>query len=287
MLTFLLTGCINEDMDDCERTSLYFSYQGDGVTQIFRDKIQKVDLYVFDAQNQHILNQTLDRRALEDRQGTKLNLSPGDYQIICIGNAFEDTQITDPKTGAAESIFMAHPNYFSGQDIPGNDSLYMGIGNIHVPGSYWLNDTISFMSSHLKVYVEVRGLASAEELPTKANPSTTLTIEQLSPCTDFTNTPCKAPVCYIPNANYDIGKRMMISRFNIMRHPKNCEVTFNLTYPDGSILHSFNLRDFLTQNPAINISKQEALIPISIEFKGFEVSISVPDWKVEDVSPIL
>lgn len=42
-----LNGCIKEDMSDCPgNCTLKFSYVGDGTTQIFQDKIHKVDMYV-------------------------------------------------------------------------------------------------------------------------------------------------------------------------------------------------------------------------------------------------
>ena len=44
-----LNGCIKEDMSDCPGNCLLeFSYVGDGTTQIFQDKIHKVDMYVFE-----------------------------------------------------------------------------------------------------------------------------------------------------------------------------------------------------------------------------------------------
>ena len=40
-----LNGCIKEDMSDCPGNCLLeFSYVGDGTTQIFQDKIHKVDM---------------------------------------------------------------------------------------------------------------------------------------------------------------------------------------------------------------------------------------------------
>ena len=39
-----LNGCIDEDMSDCPGNCLLeFSYVGDGTTQIFQDKIHKVE----------------------------------------------------------------------------------------------------------------------------------------------------------------------------------------------------------------------------------------------------
>ena len=42
LLLVTVTGCIKENLDDCE-TTLYFSYLGDGTKEIFPQKIEKVD----------------------------------------------------------------------------------------------------------------------------------------------------------------------------------------------------------------------------------------------------
>ena len=47
-----LNGCIREDRDDCKgRVMLRFRYVGDGTTDIFPDKIEKVTVYVYSADN--------------------------------------------------------------------------------------------------------------------------------------------------------------------------------------------------------------------------------------------
>ena len=43
LLLVTVTGCIKENLDDCE-TTLYFSYLGDGTKEIFPQKIEKVDM---------------------------------------------------------------------------------------------------------------------------------------------------------------------------------------------------------------------------------------------------
>ena len=55
-----LTSCIREDLDDCFSTNkLVLSYKGDGDKEIFPDKICRVEMYVFNAENQCVNSSVL------------------------------------------------------------------------------------------------------------------------------------------------------------------------------------------------------------------------------------
>lgn len=43
-------------------------------------------------------------------------------------------------------------------------------------------------------------------------------------------------------------------------------------------LAEVNLAEFLAANPIIDCTKQEVLIPIRIEFKEGQITVSVPEW---------
>lgn len=282
----LLTGCIKENMDDCERTSLYFSYTGDIREQLFARKISQVNLFVFDAQDQVLQTKTITQNELNDYQGTRLNLEPGNYRVVCVGNVFSNSLIQCVGTKHCGNYRVANPNYFNGGEIRTNDSLYVGSTQITVPDNYWLQDTLTLHSSHLKVYVEVRGVATAEEL-TKATAGLQLQLRNCWPATDFSNQTLGEKVTYIPTAHYDAEKRTLISRFNIMRHTPDSDITFDLTDPAANLVFSLSLKDFLQQHPVIDLSKQEVLIPILIEFKSTTVTVTMPDWSIEQIRPEL
>ena len=81
-----LNGCIKEDMSDCPgNCTLKFSYVGDGTTQIFQDKIHKVDMYVFDSDGMLLSSHPISEADVK-KQSTELNLPVGDYQIVTVGN---------------------------------------------------------------------------------------------------------------------------------------------------------------------------------------------------------
>ncbi len=281
LLLVLAAGCINDDMSECERTYLYFSYKGDGVTQILNQKIGKVNLYVFDSENHLVQTKIVDQNELITRQSTRLKLEPGDYRIVCVGNPYNDTRVSDLNAGNMGNILFAHPGYFDSTPINTNDSLYFASKIITVPDTYWVRDTIPFSSSHIKVSVEVRGLGSAPN----GGPSATLVVNNLFPYTDFTNSAGGELCSYHPTMTYNESSMNMTARFNIFRIGNENPVTFDLVYPSGEILHSLRLEDFLLANPSIDITKNEVLIPILIKFSSIGVTVTVPDWYIEDLNP--
>jgi hypothetical protein len=68
----LLSSCIKEKYDDCERCTLTFSYLGDGTSDIFPEKITDVSLYVYDAAGVLVQTKHIEQNELKAFQGTKL-----------------------------------------------------------------------------------------------------------------------------------------------------------------------------------------------------------------------
>lgn len=66
-----------------------------------------------------------------------------------------------------------------------------------------------------------------------------------------------------------------------------CEHTLVLTDKStGRELARGSLYNYLMRNAdVIDVTKQEAFLPISLEFKNLDVTIKVPDWYIQDVTP--
>ena len=61
---------------------------------------------------------------------------------------------------------------------------------------------------------------------------------------------------------------------------------FILERATNEVLHTLNLADFLAKySDKIDVTKQEVLIPIRVEFKNANIIVSIGDWVVEEVIP--
>ncbi|MBE6225819.1 MAG: hypothetical protein E7121_01840 [Bacteroidales bacterium] len=281
----LLAGCIKENYDDCERCKLTFSYTGDVNYDIFQQKISCVSLYVFDDKNSLVQTKRIEQSDLKAYQGTKLNLSPGSYRIVGVGNDMDLTEIESAQNHD-QAIFL-NPDTKSTNRVVGNDSLYLGTKMITIPEDYWYEDDVPFRSSHLKVSYTVIGYVdAAEENVKSSNSILELKVKNLLPQTDFTNKAHGNKTTYNPVLEVEKNTGNHIGRFNIMRHAKDSDVVFELAdKKTGEVVHTLALADFLNKYPQIDVSKQEVLIPIVVEFKNIGVTVTIPDWMVNDVTP--
>ena len=284
----LLASCIKEDYTDCERCTLTFSYMGDGTWDIFPEKITRVSLYVFNSDDDLVQTKSIEQNDLKAFQGTKLNLEPGNYRVVGVGNAFDKTEVTNLSSSSSMSdVQFHHPNANNGGKVEGNDSLYLGQKMITIPSTYWYEDDVPFQSSHLKVSYTVKSYVNpTAESTTRADGFLELRVKNLLPQTDFNNVANGTKITYNPALAYDPSKSEHNGYFNIMRHSKDADVEFELVDKStGKVVHTLKLADFLNEFTQIDVTKQEVLIPIIVEFKNIGVDVTIPDWMIHNVTP--
>ena len=279
----LSTSCIKEDHSDCRNTyCLELSYMSDENTEIFSEKIDRVHMYVFDEQNNCVVTEQLSDSDVKARVTTLPALAPGNYRIVCIGNAYQ-TGVESLSSGNFDQIVFADNDYISGKTVSGNDPLYWSSIDYEIT-PFDINKTVEtkttyFESSHFDIYVEVAGIPAV----TKAAGYPSIQLAGVSPQTDFNNTAKGEPVTYHMSAEHD-GDLTLTAENCIMRHEDHSAVTLQVLNSDGSILAEVNFADHIAQN-GIDVSKNECLIPFRVEIKSVGVNITVPTWFVENVKP--
>ena len=81
------TACIKEDLSACRsKNELILSYKGDGATEIFKDKVRMVEIFVFDSKGNLVYSGVLPQSDVDRAKTVLPTLDPGDYTIVCVGN---------------------------------------------------------------------------------------------------------------------------------------------------------------------------------------------------------
>lgn len=273
----LAGGCIRENMDDCKgKVTLRFRYVGDGTTDIFPEKIEHVTMYVYSiADGSLAAIQKYDDNALAAYQGADVMLFPGRYEVVCWGNALDETTINEGEKIAADG-------YFENTDIATNDPLYYGTIEIEVPETLAENNYIcDFVCSHVKFRVRVEGF----DQTTMGVPSLELT--QLASFTDFDNVPSDEERCsYHPvlAAGSDGEQTVYTAEFNTLRFNDDNDIMLRLHSDETRVVaHEFPLADFLQEHNIAVEGVNEVTVPILIRFSP--IGVTIDDWDSVPVNP--
>lgn len=273
----LAGGCIRENMDDCKgKVTLRFRYVGDGTTDIFPEKIEHVTMYVYSiADGSLAAIQKYDDNALAAYQGADVMLFPGRYEVVCWGNALDETTINEGEKIAANG-------YFENTDIAKNDPLYYGTIEIEVPETLVENNYIcDFVCSHVKFRVRVEGF----DQTTMGVPSLELT--QLASFTDFDNVPSDEERCsYHPvlAAGSDGEQTVYTAEFNTLRFNDDNDIMLRLHSDETRVVaHEFPLADFLQEHNIAVEGVNEVTVPILIRFSP--IGVTIDDWDSVPVNP--
>lgn len=300
----LPSSCIKEDYDDCDNVVIYFQYLAGGETNVLNDYITKVDLYVFD-EGGHIMGvghygeDELKRYAAIP----SFRLTPGKkYRVVAVGNAFNRTEVENLTSETDfNKIFIQHPAWGSGGGkVDGHDHNYLGQLDFIMPGSENFTvyrDTVTLYSAHINVDIEINGLPAPDALGEGGEIPYELRIEESNAQTDFNgdiNMEEKG-TCY-PALIYDKERNCYrtddLCLFRMNDHAGHfdeecCEHRLVLIdkrtgerLVDGSIYNYVN-----ANKDEIDLTKQEATLPIAVQFYGTSVEIKLPEWVIVGGNP--
>lgn len=291
LITLLMAGCIKEDMADCPPSfSLYFSYKGDGNTEMFLEKERNVILFVYDYSSESLIKKiALNRSDLVRQQGVDLDLPTGRYYVVCWGNVDKNTQMSAESLLNGGSIGSAA--YYAKEAITTNDSLYYGGKEINIiRNGIDVVDTIKFKSDHIKMRIVTDETNAYVEDPlnnTRATNDTEsiLKIEMgnLSPTINFMDINSTEKVSYYPTSILNKNKAYQTD-FNVFRFSDNNDVYISLrNRVTNDVIYTMSLMEYMRKNNITVNDKNEVTIGIRFALTG--MSITVKPWDEEVINP--
>lgn len=299
----LTTSCIKEDLDDCDNVTIYFQYFADGDTDVLHQYMSKVDLYVFDETGHIVDVSSYHQDELTKKEAVpSFRLQPGRrYKMVAVGNPHDHTEVINHTTETDfANIYLQDPAW-SDPEVPvtNHDYNYLGQQEFVMPSQEGVmyRDTVTLYSAHIKVDVEIHGLPAPDASRQDAGIPYQLSFENSNAQTSFENEiNLDQKGTIYPDLVYDSENQcyrtqnLALFRMNDETGELNadyCEHELVLT-EKGTNQELFRgvLYNYLMNNrSAIDVTKQEAELPISIEFHGVDVEIKLPDWIIVDGQP--
>lgn len=281
-LLFLLcmfTACIREDMSkcrECEGIVLNFEYSN------FPDKINKVNIGIFDNEGCLVESRQIDKELLLDFQGVKLGLDAGSYTAICWANAFHNTQIKGfVPNSKLEDIEVSNPKCGTSATVHTNDSLFYGKHTFTIPADRKYTGTVKFIPAHIRFKICIKGLDVKNDMPY-------IRISKLMPAYDFEMRTCGEYTDYLPLMKSDNTNNQWYTRSDVLRFDYENSISVDLINSlENNILATVDICSFVKEYNISLDKNKEVIIPILITFENGDISITprIAIWDENIVTP--
>jgi hypothetical protein len=293
------SSCIKEDMSKCvrENTTILFKYTGTDKSDIFLRDIASVDAFVFDEAKKLVVRRRFESQELGEFAGWRLNLSPGDYYVVCWGNAGDNSQFNSftENTTTLDESFIRIPAHVTTT----GDPMYHAPYNPH---PQWLpEDVRSRAGEQAYGFTVLAGTNNVKEV-NFVRAHRTVNVYIMGYSNDGGNRPpvvggtnlC-AEYNFYNNSNDVYRNFIQTARpistpegqaFLATFHFGFSEITdaMNFTVGQGnaeSILQTVNLKKFIEDNP----SAYGNTINIMVRFSDMGVTITIPEWGGGSIEP--
>jgi hypothetical protein len=310
MLIFIpilvLTGCIGEDWLNCETENAVLEFSlSTTVTDssAFLQRINSVDVLLFDRNNRFVTSKHVDRQALTQFQGTRLALTPGTYRVVCWANISNNTR-TSP---LVECETLLEQSYLEMGNISA-DTIYYAPAKTHsfagksalnraeVEGSQVVADytdytmvvpqmgrvvkQMRFIRAYRSIRVYIVGLNLEDDKQPRVD------IAGLSTHYDFLFNTLPLTRDYSQSSQRAIMSDNVtsVAEFFTAFAPIVENIKVSVKDLSGKLVYgSVNLRAYLEEFPQANHDDIEILF----EFKeNVIVNITLPTWNTQPVTPI-
>ncbi|MFV0538174.1 MAG: FimB/Mfa2 family fimbrial subunit [Dysgonomonas sp.] len=296
----IFSGCINDDISECpveeeDNFILKFRYQSNDPNELFIEKIQQVNVFIFTQEGKFVTSLSADLEALTTFAGVTMDLDPGSYYVICWGNISAKTFISPLNvTSNIADAFLSNIATRNNTTATDGDKLYYASDNIVLSSNLKATTTniieriLNFKNAYIKVQVYIKGFVDKN-----------LQGQSLPPIVEMASVPggynfsmqtSGNDVRYLNTTSFQniSGEEISAVTFYTPRFTNNNAINVLIKKTsDGSTVNSINLKDFMKENNISIEGIEDAVVPMLIEYKQASVEIGIPEWEQNPVDPEL
>lgn len=305
-------SCIGEDLDSCpeivgNNLTIEFLYtdKDNNHKDIFPDKINQVDLFVFNDKGHYVTTRSVDQASLSVFAGTQLQLDPGTYRLVMWANAADRCTFGKVNSGHIfQDAFLGNATIDENSVAVNGDKLYYAPDTrptsfaseqtpqegliLTVPEKGTASTSVHFKRAHIHLVAYIKGLSDLSPQGEQLPPVVELT--NIPPYHDFNMQTFGECIRYCDVSEYTTveGKKMAMIEFFTPLFDEDTPMELIIKkQSDGTTLTTISLAEFLKENNIIIGNSVDLVLPILIEYIQGDVKINLPSWEQNPVSPEL
>lgn len=281
-MSFVLSGCIFSSLENCPavgNVKITFYYNGDGQSDIFSDKVESVNLYIFNNTGELICSKYISHEQLRAYQGIALSLPHGEYRIVCWGNTGNKTDVIKDASFDANYISILNVD----QTLTSTDRLYYSISDKFTVGDKEVHKTMEFRSAHATVNFITKGMSDPDNGSLDFTPDVKL--GKFYSAYDFNMQPMGKLISFNHRATIiDATNNKTITQFITPRLVVDIPIDITIyKEQETNMITSIDLWAFI-QNNNIDINKQELEINVQVEYKNGEITLTLHNWDLDHIT---
>ncbi len=304
--TAALLGCVKNSRDDCDTPAernlvLHFEYFDQEENDIFAERIEMVDVVIFDEQFNFYNWVYLSKQNLDEFRGVRLEVEPGDYHLICWANLSSSRdEIPDDQSASLGQSVIHHNNRATADPLhfaPDRRSLPLGratrSGSLTDEGTWLLSvpatgakeDTVAFMSAHRTVNVYLQNFPGMDD-PEPVYPD--VAIENLSEYYSFTlgRSPKNAYFLQQPEEITVEGERYCYVKFYIPHFDGDNDINVVISEPGQDVLETVTMEKILELNEIEELyDGDDIVLDLALVWGDSLVEVTLPKFKTEEIKP--
>lgn len=275
-------GCIGEDNTDCTYQHIHFSYYGDGSTNLFQQKMQHLNLLVFDDEGRLVKQVFVDSQQIAQSYSYRLYLPQGAYELWAIANNQATyTAIHIPqKEGVRDSISIDTQTHGAHTAI-NQSPLYIGHTQLYSLANTSQETHLTlYNKNHFKLKIELEGVDNLAQYPEDISVVIKNIPAQLS-----TRETQEVELINIQPQLHIIRSSTLETDLLSLFRPYDLDDSTIEIYSGHTLIQQISLSELMQRYPTLSWDSQELCFTVRFEFKQLDVLVTIPSWTTDSLDP--